>query len=195
MIVAAQMPSRLVAVAAIVGALSLEFAVPAAAQAPTGSTEWFAGYSYLRAPGNSILAATAGDDAFSVGWAAGADRRVWRAVSLVGEASGHYKSRTTLVDEVALSFHAFLGGPRASARIGRVTEFGQVLAGVVHGSGSAFGTTVTSTDLSVQPGGGLDYAFARRLAARLELDYRWIKGSGGRNHASQFRAVAAIVVR
>jgi hypothetical protein len=179
-------------VAAIVCALVLASAASASAQAP--AAEWSVGYSYLRDPGSSILAATADDDSYPLGWTAGAAGRVWRAISLAGEAAGHYKRRTTLDEDVTLSYHAFLGGPRASLAVGRVSQFVQVLAGAVHGRASAFGTTVTVTDLAIQPGGGIDYALARRLAARLQLDYRWIRGSEGRNAVSQFRAVAAIVV-
>jgi hypothetical protein len=173
---------------------ALLFAAAVGASAQTPASEWSVGYSYLRDPGSSILAATADDDSFPVGWTAGAARRVWRAVSIAGEATGHYKTRTTLDADVRLSYHAFLGGPRASTSIGRVTEFVQALAGVVHGRGSAFGTTVTVTDLALQPGGGVDYALGRRLAARLQLDYRWIRGSNGRNAVSQFRAVAGLVI-
>ncbi len=173
-------------------ALALAAAAPASAQPP--QSDWFAGYSYLRDPGSSILAATADDDSFPIGWSAGGARRVWRAIWIAGEAAGHYKTRTTLDEDVKLSFHAFLGGPRASATVGRVTEFVQVLAGVVHGRGSAFGSSVTVTDLGAQPGGGIDYALGRRLAVRLQLDYRWIRGSNGRNAVSQFRAVAGIAL-
>lgn len=181
--------------AAAVCALVLGCAVPAAGQSRPASTEVFAGYSYLRDPGSSILAATASDDSFPLGWTASVAHRLWPSLSVVGEVAGHYKRKTTLDEDVTLSFHAFLGGPRLSAQLGRVTQFVQVLAGAVHGRGSAFGTTVTVTDLSMQPGGGIDYALGRRVAARLQLDYRWIRGAGGRNAASQFRAAAGVVIR
>lgn len=173
-------------------------AVPrgAAAQASSGpSTEFYGGYSYLRDPGNSILAVTSGDDSFTIGWAAGIAHPVWRAVAAVGEVSGHYKTKTTLDEDVSLSFHAFMGGPRVSTRAGQFVEFVQILAGVARGHGSAFGVTESVTDLALQPGGGVDYPIGRRLAARVELDYRWIKGAEHRSPASQFRAVAALVVR
>ncbi len=190
MIVGAHMQSyfsRAVSVCALVLASS----VAAAAQSAT--SEWSVGYSYLRDPGSSILAATADDDSFPLGWAAGGARHIWRAVWLAGEVAGHYKRRTTLDQDVSLSYHAFLGGPRAAITVGRVTEFVQVLAGAVHGRASAFGTTVTVTDLGLQPGGGIDYALNRRVAARLQLDYRWIRGADGRDPVSQFKAVAALV--
>src|SRR5205085_11206978 len=93
-------------------------------------TEVFAGYSSLDDPGNAVLAVTAADNLFRVGWMAGAAWPIGRWLSGVVEASGHYKRRTSLDDDVRLSFHAFMAGPRASATLGRLTEFAQVLAGV-----------------------------------------------------------------
>jgi hypothetical protein len=188
------MQPRIAALTAPLCVLVLAIAAPSASQEPPDSFEWFVGYSYLHSPGGSVLAATASDDNFPLGWTAGGARRVWRSMSIVGEATGHYKSRTTLVEDVTLSYHAFLGGPRVSARLGRLTEFGQVLTGVTHGHASAFGTTVAATDLSLQPGGGLDYAINPSVAARLQFDYRWIRPSDGRDSTNQFRAVAAVVL-
>ena len=167
------------------------------AQTPsTSSTEFFGGYSYLRDPGASVLTATEGDDSFPLGWAAGAARPVRRAIAVVGDVSGQYKTRTTFDNDVKLSFHAFMAGPRASATIGRVAEFAQILVGAVHARGSGFGVTTSLTTLGVQPGGGIDYPLGSRFAARLELDYRWIKGSAeGREAANQLRAIVAVVYR
>jgi hypothetical protein len=183
--------------AMLCGAIVLALPSCALAQTPAPrSIEVFGGYSFLRDPGNSILEASSGDDSYTLGWTAGLARPVWRAVAAVGEVGGHYKTRTTFDTDVTLSFHAVLAGPRVAARIGPLTEFAQVLAGAVHGRGSAFGTTVSVTGLAAQPGGGVDYPLGARLAARLQLDYRWIRGSSdGRPAASQFRAVAALVYR
>lgn len=172
-------------------------AAPGAASAQARDrTEWFAGYSYLLDPGNAVLAVTAGDNAFPLGWIAGGARPIASWMAAAGEISGHYKHKTTFDDDVSLSFHAFMAGPRVHARLGPITEFAQLLAGAAHARGSAFGVTVSSTALSLQPGGGIDYQLRPRLAARLELDYRWIRGAGeGRAHASQFRAAAILVVR
>jgi hypothetical protein len=171
-------------------------AASASAQTPAPlPIEMYAGYSYLRDPGNSVIAATAGDNGFHAGWAAGVARRLWRHMDVLGEASGHYKTRTTFDEDVRLSFHGFLAGPRASIEVGPFREFGQVLTGVVHASGSAFGVTVTTTAFAVQPGGGVDVPIGARVAARVQLDYRWINGSEFRRSANQFRAVAALVVR
>ena len=158
--------------------------------------EIYAGYSYLDDPSNAVLAITTRDDQFRVGWAAGLAWPIGTWLSAVGEASGHYKRKTSFDDDVHVSFHACMGGPRVSARVGRLTEFAQLLAGATHAHASAFGIDVGVTAFSLQPGGGVDYPIASRLSARLELDYRWLRQSAeGRAHASQFRAVAAIVYR
>lgn len=168
----------------------------ASASTAQQSFEVFAGYSYLRDPSHSVLTTTSGDDNFPIGWAAGVSHPIWRAVSIVAEASGHYARRTTFDDEVRRSVHAFAAGPRASAAIGPFTEFVEALVGAAVGRAEAFGATATTTGLLLQGGGGIDYPVARRLAARVELDYRRITGSSeGRAPANQLRALAAIVVR
>jgi hypothetical protein len=185
------MKRRSIAAPILVCVLAMLAPARAAAQA-----EVYGGYSYLQDPGNSVLAVTARDNRFPLGWAAGVAWPVRGWLSAVGDASGHYKRRTSLDDAVRVSFHAFMAGPRASAKLGTLTEFAQVLAGVAHGRASAFGLDVGVAALSVQPGLGLDYPLGSRLAARLELDYRWIRNDAeGREHASQFRAVAALVYR
>jgi hypothetical protein len=193
MIVGARMIriSRLTTIACACAAL----AAPRPAVAQT-TTEFFGGYSYLRDPAQSVIAATAGDNALPVGWTAGAARPVWRFVAAVVDLSGHYKRGTTFDEDVRLSFHALGAGARASARIGPFSEFAQLLAGAAHARGAAFGQTVTSTALMLQPGGGVDYALGSRFAARLQLDWRWIRGTeDGRIAAHQLRAVAAVVYR
>jgi hypothetical protein len=98
----------------------------------------------------------------------------------VGE--GGVSTRTTAAfgSDIRVSVGTVLGGARASARLGgRVTEFGQLLAGEVLGSGTAFGVTSTNTALGLQPGVGLDYLLTARLAGRAQVDVRLI--SGGSN--------------
>jgi hypothetical protein len=195
MINGAQMLKILPAVSSWVCALVVICPAVAAAQTSNPrSIELFGGYSYLRDPGSSILAATSGDDNFS-GWSAGIGLPIWHEIAAIAEVAGHYKTRTTFDDRVHLSMHSYLGGPRATIEIGRFAEFIQVLGGVVHARGSAFGVTVANTRLSIQPGGGFDIRLNRRFAARLELDYRWIKESQGGDTANQFRAVGALVYR
>jgi opacity protein-like surface antigen len=86
-------------------------------------------------------------------------------------------------------------GARASARIGPFVEFGQILVGVVHASGSAFGTTMSSTHLGAQVGGGLDYPVTGRLSVRGEVDFRRSRGENGADTARELRGVAGVVYR
>jgi opacity protein-like surface antigen len=168
----------------------------AAIVAPVHAQELFGGYSYLRDPSNSVLQATADDNALSLGWIAGVAYPVAPWLAIVGEASGHYKHRTTLDTDVDLSFHAAMGGVRLSATLGRLTEFVHVLAGALHGHGSAFGSQASTTGFAIQPGGGVDYRLRSHIAARLQLDYRTMNGTAnGRLRAHQFRASAGLVYR
>ena len=167
-----------------------------AQSSPRSPLEIYGGYSFLQDPGNSVLAVTAGADQFRAGWIAGVARPLSSWLAVAAEASGHYKERQSLDDTVRLSFHAVMAGPRASARIGHLTEFAQVLAGAAHAHASAFGIDVADTALSLQPGGGVDVPLASRWAARVEVDYRWIRSSReGRESANQLRASAALVFR
>src|SRR5262245_47788683 len=104
MIVGAHMPNLFRCCSLLVCALAV-CALPrraAAQSSQPASTEIYGGYSYLRDPGHSILAATSGDDSFPFGWAAGVAHPLWRNVAAVGEVSGHYKTKTTLDEDVSL---------------------------------------------------------------------------------------------
>jgi len=162
---------------------------------PAAAQEVFGGYSYLVDPSASVLQTNANNDALPVGWMAGGAYPIRaRWFSAAGEIGGQRKTRSTVDGDVSLSFLSALAGGRASAQIGRVTEFGQVLYGVVRAHGSAFGVDVTTTSAAIQAGGGVDIPLTRQLSARIEVDYRRLQGSSeGRQPAHQFRAVAAFV--
>jgi len=115
---------------------------------------------------------------------------------VVGDASGQYKTVSLLSAEARLTVHTAMGGLRASARLGRITEFGQILAGAVWTSGSSFGSTTTGTSVGVQPGAGVDYPLTGRLAARAEFDVRLVRHqSDATNGGHQFRFVAGVAYR
>jgi hypothetical protein len=183
--------------ATIVSALvaMMAFGAPRAGDAQTRPRlEVYAGYSYLNDPNNSVLQATQGDSSLNAGWMAGAAVPLSSWLSVVADAGGNYKTLATIDSDVRLTVLSFMAGARASASVGRLTEFGQVLAGGVRGSGSEFGVTVSTTGFALQPGAGLDWPLGHHLAARLELDYRAISASGeGRDRAHQVRVVAALV--
>jgi len=102
------------------------------------------------------------------------------------DASGNYRTIAFLGGDVKVAEHAVFGGTRASARVGKLIEFGEVLAGAVHTSGTAFGGSNSATFAAVQGGGGLDFPLASRVAARVQLDARFF--STGR----QLRFVAGL---
>jgi hypothetical protein len=130
------------------------------------------------------------------GWMAGAAIGVTPALSVVGEISGQYKTIPLLNADARLSAHTAMGGLRASANVGRLTEFAQILAGVARTSGSAFGATDTSRAPGIQPGVGVDYPLARAWAARAELDVRLIRSQpDATNGGHQYRFAAALVYR
>jgi hypothetical protein len=130
------------------------------------------------------------------GWVAGAARHFTPLLSIVADVSGQYKTIPLLNTDARLSVHTVMGGLRAGSRIGRLTEFGQVLVGVVRTSGSAFGATMTGRSVGVQPGVGVDYPLTDRIAARAELDVRLIRRQAdATNGGLQYRFVAALVRR
>jgi len=130
------------------------------------------------------------------GWIAGGAIDLTPAFAAVAEVSGQYKTVALLNTDARLSVHTVLAGVRASARVGPVTEFGQILAGVVRTSGSAFGSTTTVRALGVQPGAGVDYPLTARWTARAELDVRLIAAQqDAQNGGTQLRLAAGLVYR
>src|SRR5258706_2611236 len=66
-----------------------------------------------------------------IGWMAGAAIAVTRTLSIVGDVSGQYKTVALLNGDARLSVHTVMAGVRAAAGVGRLTEFGQIVAGPV----------------------------------------------------------------
>jgi len=146
------------------------------------------GYSIARDPRDQVTLPS--------GWMAGAAIALTPAFSLVADASGQYRTVALFNADARIRVHTVMGGVRAAARVGRLTEFGQVLIGVVRTSGSAFGATTTGQSLGVQPGIGIDYPRAARWAARAQLDVRLIRRQAdATNGGLQYRFVAAVVYR
>ena len=158
---------------------------PAAAQ--TG-LEISGGYAIARDPRDEVT--------LPAGWMAGAALRLTPTFSAVVDVSGQYKTVALFNNDARLSVLAAMGGFRAAARIGALTEFGQLLAGVVRASGSAFGSTTSGHSLSVQPGVGVDYALAQVWLARAELDLRLLAAQPETfNTGYQYRFVVGLVYR
>ena len=146
------------------------------------------GYSVARDPRDAVT--------LPAGWVAGAAVGVGRSFALVADVSGQYKTVPLVGSDAHLSIHTVMGGSRASARVGRLTEFGQVLAGVVRAGGSAFGSSSVNYSLGIQPGVGVDYPLTRAIAARAEMDVRLILSQPNTSDLGyQYRLGASLVYR
>lgn len=155
--------------------------------AASAQTRWdvAGGYSYLDDPPDAV--------SFD-GWMASAGLAMNRWLSAVADVSAH--TRTATRERLEFATFAILGGARASAGIGPFTEFAQLLAGASH-AGSSIDPASGEWHAALQPGGGVDYPFAKQLAIRIQIDYRTIRGGIGRPIADpryQLRYSAALVV-
>jgi hypothetical protein len=101
------------------------------------------GYSLAHDPRDAVT--------LPAGWFAGAAIRLTSALSAVADVSGQYATIPLFESDARVTAHGVLGGLRLSARLGRITEFGQVLAGVVRTSGSAFGSTAAGSRSACNP--------------------------------------------
>jgi hypothetical protein len=151
----------------------------------------------FEASGGYALAHDARDQVtLPAGWIAGAAIGLTPAIAAVADVSGQYKTVVLVNADARLSVHTLLGGVRASARLGRLTEFGQILTGVVRTSGSAFGSTTTVHAIGLQPGAGVDYPLTPRWAVRAQLDVRLIAAQQDAQTArTQLRFAACLVYR
>ena len=167
-------------------AVALVMSLPRGAAAQTPSAIEVSGaYSFLHAPRDAAN--------LPVGWMAGATVPVSRWISIVGEVGRNRRTVSGYGSDLRLSVLTAMAGPRASARIGRFTEFVQVLAGVVYGGGSAFGVTTANSAFGVQTGIGLDYPLTLRWAGRVQVDARFIRGrSDGAAPGDQFRTLVGL---
>jgi hypothetical protein len=171
--------------AAIVSML-LCWSAPASAQ--TRAVELFGGYAFVHDAKNDVSLPT--------GWLAGGALQIAGFLSAVADVSGGYDTEEAFGADLRVRAHGVFGGGRAAARLGRLTEFAQLLAGLVRGSGSAFGFTDTTTAFALQPGVGVDFPLADRLAARGQLDVRFIRNQPNGNEAGyEYRFSAALVYR
>ena len=174
-------------------AIGLGGLLVAATPHPAGAQMWTpqevsGGYVYVNDSDNQI--------GLPAGWMAGGSFRLTDWLSAVGEGGISARTTTTFGSELRLRVGAVLGGARASASLGPFREFGQVLVGAVLGSGTGFGVTSTDTAFGVQPGAGLDYPITARVAARAEVDGRFIRGrSSGSTPAHEIRLLVGVVLK
>ena len=161
-------------------------AVPAAAQ--PRAVEISGGYTFVHDAKNDI--------SLPAGWIAGGAVAITRWLAAAADVSGSYNTEEAFGATLHFRTHAIVGGGRVHAKLGRATEFAQLLAGIVRGSGTSFGFTDTTTAFALQPGVGLDYPLGDRLAARGQLDVRFIRNQPEGNEAGyEYRFSAAVVYR
>ena len=184
-------PAMVRPLAALVLVLSLARATaaqPPGASSRASSSELSGAYSFLHDPRDDLN--------LPVGWVAGATAPLSPWLSIAGEAGGSHRTVSGYGSDFSLSVLSAMAGPRASVRIGRFTEFVQVLAGVVRGSGSGFGVTTANTAFGVQTGIGLDYPLTSHLAGRVQFDARFLRGrSDGAAPGDQFRTLTGLVYK
>jgi hypothetical protein len=160
--------------------------------AQTSRLEVSGGFQAVRVPEQTL----------PYGWSADVAGNLNDVWSVVGEASGAYKTESdeNLGVDVNLSMHAFGTGVRWSRRgAARIVLFFQVLSGVARASAKAeiLGTKVggSYTRFMLQPGGGLNLKVNETFGVLGQVDYRRVfldeeeDGDPGQN---QFRILVGV---
>jgi hypothetical protein len=150
------------------------FAGVAAAQVPA-SGNVFVGYSFESA-GSSTLNLDL-SRANLQGWEASLEGKLFPALGIVADFSGHYGSQSFQIptpnglENVTVNGHEdeVLFGPRISVPVGKFRPFGEFEVGIGHvNNNSGFGS---DTAFATAVGGGLDYRIIRPVAWRFQGDY------------------------
>jgi hypothetical protein len=141
--------------------------------------------------GYSVLHDSDAEETFPMGWLFAAGVNLGSNVALVGEAGGNYKTVDVLGTDVNLRVHSFLGGVRIQNHQPKVMPFGQILVGVAHAGVSMLGEGVSSNDLAIQPGGGVDIRLNSNMGARVQGDFRMIRSEG--DTSNEFRIGVGLV--
>ena len=145
------------------------------------------GWSFLRASGEAIEMNSA------IGWHASVAGNLSPWVGIVGDVTGNYKTDDLINFSRDLAVHTFAGGPRFSARTaGAAVPFAEFLVGFTR-TGRDFGTSSeSSTEFTIQPGGGVDIG-NERAAARFSVAWRRVFYEGA--PTNMFRFVGGVVIR
>ena len=188
-------------------AVVLGFAAPSSAQSAPRA-EFSAGWRLLNVPN----AFGSESETLPLGWYADVAGNVNRAMAVVGEISGNYKSfeetqtqfGVTVKTDVDLSIHTFLGGVRFNVRQNPAfTPYVQAMFGLARGSADAeiqttvagrttsFKDSESDSDFAFDAGGGVNINVSDNFAVRVGAGYLRIGGSDGGN---SFRFSAGVVV-
>jgi opacity protein-like surface antigen len=170
-------------------------AVSASAQESAPKVDVFAGYSYLQAnPG------VTGVDSFHLhGGNASAAYNITSWLGGVADFGG-YTNGNILNTHTSGTFSTYLFGPRVSYRhYSRITLFGQVLFGVAHANGAAFGTANTQNAFAMTAGGGVDYKLLEYFSVRpFQAEYlmtRFGEGTLGTRTQNNLRVSTGFLFR
>ena len=164
-------------------------AVPAAPATSLQFPRWETslGWSFLHAAGEFL------DVNSAVGWNVSVAGNVSPWLGIVGDATGNYKAGLTVANEPDLAIHTFIGGPRFSARSSPVAvPFAEFLVGFTRTSFDIDGVGDSSTEFTIQPGGGIDIG-NERVAARLSFAWRRVFYEGSPTNMVRF--VGGVVIR
>jgi len=129
----------------------------------------------------------------ALGWNVSVAGNVSPWLGVVGDATGNYKTRSIVTNEPDVAIHTFLGGPRFSGRSSPVAvPFAEFLVGFTRTSLDIDGVGVSSTEFTMQPGGGVDIG-NKRVAARLGFAWRRVFYEG--QPTNMLRFVGGVVIR
>jgi len=167
-----------------------------AAQIPTAGNV-FVGYSYQTAS-STALDIIGGDRVNMNGWRASLEGKLFPALGIVTDFSGHYGSEGATVPTgagpavVNVTGHELdvMFGPRVGVSVGKFRPFGEFEIGVGHVNTNFFGS---DTSFATAVGGGLDYKIVRIAALRLEGDYVSTRFFG--TTQNNFRLSTGLVLR
>jgi len=161
--------------------------IPPVASVRFPRSETSLGWSFLHASGEFLTLNSA------VGWNVSVAGNVSAWLGIVGDATGNYKSGLTAEGEPDVAVHTFLGGPRFSARRSPVAvPFAEFLVGFTRTSFDVSGVGDSSTEFTIQPGGGVDIG-SERVCARLSVAWRRVFYEG--EPTNMLRFVAGVVIR
>ena len=180
------MSSRFIAIAAAL-LVTAAVAAPAGAQEgnliPVPVAEVAVGYTFMRDLNDFH---DWNGTNFPAGWYTSGAMNLTRWMGVVGEASGSYKNNLfnqTLEGVNAKAdgrVYTFLGGPRFFYKRGRIAPHLQMLVGATHfrvNGQVSYATltathTETSTNFTLQPGGGVTIYLTPSIGARVTADFR-----------------------
>jgi hypothetical protein len=160
---------------------------PPSTSIPFPRSETSLGWSFLHVS-NEFL-----DMNSALGWNVSVAGNVSPWLGIVGDATGNYKTGLMVDNGPDVAIHTFTGGPRLSARNSPVAvPFAEFLVGFTRTSRDFDGVGDSSTEFTIQPGGGVDIG-NDRVAARLSFAWRRVFYEG--NPTNMFRFVGGVVIR